>query len=195
MLSLTTKRRSEFALRAAIAGLEVDPDNIDLQKLLKQSEKAVAIEKRKEEEARERQYERETKWTEAWNIANKRQAVFGHPSDNWHHPPQLSSPLPYYAQDDTSEMTDHWPVVVLYPQHRQLDVIQGVNPSTMLVMLLAEMFPEPEDDNLNRPTVHWDVNHEYFISNLSVYIHLSSCSKFNSCEEWLDYNRIAVKRR
>lgn len=153
----------------------------------------MAVEKKKALEAAQRQQELEEKWTQAWKIAAKRQATFGVPSETWHHPPQLSSPLPFYEVTDGQEK-DQWPLVVLYPQHRQIDVIQGVDPSTMLVMLLAEMFPEPEDGAPSSPAVPWDYDREYVISNLVVYVHLSSCPKFKSCEEWLEYNRSAAKR-
>lgn len=71
-------------------------------------------------------------------------------------------------------------MVMLYPQHSQIDVIQvilclegatdswedladgvlpllccvqGTDPSVMLVMLLAEMFPEPEGGQVSFPSV------------------------------------------
>ena len=164
-----------------------------------QCEKAITTEKRKAQEAEARQLQLEARWTEAWSIAEQRQVSFGRPGEGWRHPPQLESPLPFYADHEGGDLLgkDQWPIVVLYPQHRQLDVIQGVDPTTMLVMLLAEMFPEPEDEGgTGRPAaaVHWDCNQEYFVSNLVVYIHLSSCAKFKNCEEWLEYNRQAAKR-
>jgi hypothetical protein len=83
--------------------------------------------------------------------------------------------------------------VVLYPQYSQIDVIQGTDPSTMLVMLLAEMFPEPENGQVKLiltiyvislfsdvddclwsllltaqacRNVQWDTRGEYHVSNL-----------------------------
>jgi hypothetical protein len=161
----------------------------------------VAVEEKKVKEALERQQQLEAGWTQAWTIATNRKVSFGCPSTSWHHPPQLSSPLPFYAEVEDPDaggklvVKDQWPMVVLYPQHRQLDVIQGVDPSTMLVMLLAEMFPEPEDGAGHSQAVHWDTEREYFVSNLVVYVHMSSCKKFKNCEEWLEYNRQAVKKR
>lgn len=170
-----------------------------------QCETAVATEKRKAAEAIQRQQVLDAGWTQAWRIAESRKATFGRPGEGWHHPPQLPSPLPFYANEDgervaggTSVVTlqgkDQWPVVVLYPQHRQLDVMQGVAPDTMLVMLLAEMFPEPEENSAISPAVHWDTEKEYYVSNLVVYVHLSSCPKFETLDEWLEYNRDAAKR-
>ena len=144
-----------------------------------------------------RQRQLEAKWTEAWNISKKRGVRFGLPDPSWHRPPQLLNPLPFYSEvkkDDGSgvEIRDQWPLVVLYPQHRQIDVVQGVDPSTMLAMLLAEMFPEPEDGGI---AVNWDTEREYHVSNLSVYIHLNSSPIIKSVEEWIELqNRLSQTR-
>ncbi|CAE7603073.1 unnamed protein product, partial [Symbiodinium microadriaticum] len=84
--------------------------------------------------------------------------------------------------------SDNWPLVVLYPQYSQIDVIQGTDPSTMLVLLLAEMFPEPENSAISR-NVQWDLSGEYHVSNLAVYVQIHSTVPFASKEEWMEYNR------
>jgi hypothetical protein len=61
--------------------------------------------------------------------------------------------------------------VVLYPQYSQLDVIQAASAETMLVLLLAEMFPE--DEGHGAPAVSWDPKREYRVSNLRVFIQAS----------------------
>jgi hypothetical protein len=70
---------------------------------------------------------------------------------------------------DPSE--EAWPLVVLYPQYSQLDVIQAASAETMLVLLLAEMFPE--DEGHGAPAVSWDPKREYRVSNLRVFIQAS----------------------
>jgi hypothetical protein len=72
------------------------------------------------------------------------------------------------------------PLVCLYPQYNQFDIIPDANLVTMIVEYLAMIFPEPEDaetiqqnkhpDEPQQQPIPWDVNKEYKISNLVVYL-------------------------
>jgi hypothetical protein len=67
----------------------------------------------------------------------------------------------------------------------------------MLVMLLAEMFPEPEDNTQSQgmPCVSWDTRGEYHVSNLRVFIQLKTALASQSEEDWLDYLRNKDKNK
>ena len=62
-----------------------------------------------------------------------------------------------------------WPLAVLYPEHGLVDFVQGTSADTLLVQLLAEMFPEPDSEGRPAPPV-WDRSGLYRVSNLCVYV-------------------------
>jgi hypothetical protein len=57
----------------------------------------------------------------------------------------------------------------------------------MLVMLLAEMFPEDEGQGIQ--SVPWDSRGEYHVSNLRVFVQLKIALPSQSEAEWVDYLR------
>lgn len=78
-------------------------------------------------------------------------------------------------------------MVVTYPQYNQIDIIQGTSAETMLVMLLAEMFPEDEGNGVS--SVEWDKKGEYHVSNLVVFVQLNLTEQFHNEADWLEHRR------
>jgi hypothetical protein len=94
---------------------------------------------------------------------------------------QLKDAFPSF---NFSENTGNWPILFLYPQHNQIDVIPDANIDLMLVEYLAQMFPELEDTSYNN--IPWDIYNEYHVSKLVVYILLDNSPKITSMDEWLE---------
>lgn len=69
-----------------------------------------------------------------------------------------------------------WPILLLYPQYNQLDIISEASYTTMLAEYLVWLFPEHEDQQQQQAIadapqpIAWDVKKEYYASNLVVYL-------------------------
>ena len=132
--------------------------------------------------------------TAAWEIissTNKKNSRIsvGYAS-TMQNPAQLQEVLPHYIEGVSKDPSNvGWPVILLYPQYSQIDVIQGVTATDMLAVHLAEMFPELSDLDLNGNSsglaVPWDRDGEYQVSKLAVYAPLESSGRIESLEEWL----------
>ena len=204
--ALLMLKRYDEALTSSVAGLGVDPGNEQLvairdtcvQEQGKERERASA--KAKEQAARAAA--EETRWLAAWDIItgavgdDGRRTVAaakppgagkvtaGYACAN-QQPAQLHEILPHLVEGRPA-----WPVLMLYPQYGQLDVVQGAGAADMVVAHLAEMFPEIDDlpaDDAGRqnPAVPWDRDGEYRVSKLAVYAPLEAGQRIETVEEWL----------
>ena len=102
-----------------------------------------------------------------------------------------------------------WPVVLLYPQYNQIDVIQGLDVNDMIAVHLAEMFPEYDDLDIQGENgtvsgasasgsvsgasgsgsdlaVPWDRDREYQVSQLAVYVRLEAAPRIRTLQQWLE---------
>jgi len=126
--------------------------------------------------------EQEAKWQQAWDICASVGVKIAF-VNRLAQPEQLKqhgSCMPFFDQE---EGVAKWPLLFLYPQHNQLDVVQAADASDMLAEHLASMFPELED---GVQPVCWDATGEYQVSRLCVYLQVdASLACVESCEEWL----------
>ena len=202
--ALLMLKRYDEALASSLAGLGVDPGNDQLastrdtcmQEQGKERERAAA--KAKEQAARAAV--EETRWMAAWDIitgavgddgqraaatvGRKGKVIAGYACAN-QQPAQLQEILPHLAEGRPA-----WPVLILYPQYGQLDVVQGAGAADMVVAHLAEMFPEIDDlpaadPGRQNPAVPWDRDGEYRVSKLAVYAPLEAGQRIETVEEWL----------
>jgi len=98
---------------------------------------------------------------------------------------QLEHQYPFVDPEEPTQL--RFPAVFLYPQHNQLDIIQGCAAGNMLVDYLAHMFPEVEGAAAGS-AASWDATNEYVVSKLICYVHLNgSESRVESAQEWLSY--------
>lgn len=65
-----------------------------------------------------------------------------------------------------------FPVFLLYPQHNQSDLITHFHEETSFDQQLAPIFPSSPSSS-SPPWSEWDDKHEYYTSNLSVYVETS----------------------
>jgi len=183
----------EAAGEAADSGLAIEPTNPDLRKL-RQSLDSRARRARTDRQRRERERaERAARTKAAWMHAKRSHIRLGRTSllatryrDNdhdddcdgaaptdessWqqHHGPHAGA-LPRAVADNDTEWT--WPVLFVYPSHRQSDFIEQFRESDLLAVHMARVFPEPDDDD-PEPTTHpvsWDHNRDFKCSQLAVY--------------------------
>lgn len=63
----------------------------------------------------------------------------------------------------------NWPVMFLYPSHRQSDFVSNFYESDMFALRMAEIFPEPEDATADHDAP-WDHGGDFVCSNLAVYM-------------------------
>lgn len=133
---------------------------------------------------------RESSYKEAWDIFQKFKLHVTPATLD--HPGQMKI---YYPTYDKSLHLPKFPVLLVYPQYKKFDIIEGVTElEDMIAVHLAEIFPELEDEN-QEPAVPWDVENEYHVSNLSVYNYIyptltqesdtSSCGIIKSLCEWI----------
>ncbi len=60
----------------------------------------------------------------AWDIAMRRNVCICPPiAAEWRPPEQLATWMPFLDASDSGQ-SEKWPVLLLYPQYRQLDVLQ-----------------------------------------------------------------------
>ncbi|KYQ89248.1 tetratricopeptide repeat domain 4 [Tieghemostelium lacteum] len=140
---------------------EIDPNNVDIQKLRDQSQKKIELVQKKE---LEKQQKESTKKAQLDQLANelwtKKQYRLGEPFMD------LSS---YTYQSDRKITIDstgltHFPVLFLYPEYNQSDFIMDFQEGQTCGDHLDMMFP-PE----NPEFPPWDRNKSYQIQNLEIY--------------------------
>ena len=187
--ALLGSKRFEDGLSACDEALTHDNENSEVVAIKRQCQEGIR--KKKEEEDRKR-LEKEslrTKLAEAWSIGVDRKATFGFPRPS--HPLQFEKSIYPTLQAAIMEATsgkeieittDCWPVLCLYPQHNQIDVLHSVSAEELLVIVMSQMFSEPGDGNLPP----WDTDKEYYLSSLVVYIPIKQNEVALDQSKWAD---------
>jgi hypothetical protein len=194
--ALLGSRRFEECERACEEALRVDPDSAELGRL--RAEAAAGLARRREGAAR-KAAERaalQGRLGAAWALAAARGASLGLPRSQ--HPAQFADNIypsshPAEAEAEASTgagagagaeagETDLWPLLCLYPQHNQIDVLHAVSPDELLVVVLSQMFSEPGEGG----GAPWDRAGEYFLSRLVVYIPIGQNQACSSQALWAD---------
>jgi hypothetical protein len=150
------------------------------------------------------------KWSYVWDICSRYNITLGYPIYSLSEPIELRECWWYndadddnnngivdgssgVVDDDNSSMI-RCPVLFHYPQYGTYDVITSACVNDCLIDHLAILFPEREDCNNNDQYhhqhsdrhVHWDINDEYHVSNLSIYIQLNITQSIASKQQWLE---------
>ena len=200
LLSVALRKFKE-GQESCVLGLISDPANIQILDLKVKCDEELEKSARLESALLLKQHDIELRWKASWSIISSlgdskdgkeiRKVSVGHASAS-QNPAQLQEVLPHYSTSlGTGAPEAAWPVLFLYPQYSQIDVIQGVTVTDMLALHLAEMFPEfadlgsqpsGDDSALAAP---WDRDREYQVSRLAVYAPLEIAPRISSMEEWL----------
>ena len=149
------------------------------------------------------------KWSYVWDMCSRYNITLGYPLYSLSEPIELrecwwyndddngvvdgSSVVVDGNYDDSLSSMIRCPVLLLYPQYGTYDVITSACVNDCLIDHLAILFPEREDYNDNDQhlqhndrQVHWDINDEYHVSNLSIYIQLNATQSIASKQQWLE---------
>ena len=169
----------------------------------------LAIEKNKNDSYKSLLTKLIIKWSYVWDICNRYNITLGYPLYSLSEPIELRECWWYNDADDdnnngivdgSSGAVDdnssiiRCPVLFQYPQYGTYDVITSACVNDCLIDHLAILFPEREDCNNNDQYhhqhsdrhVHWDINDEYHVSNLSIYIQLNITQSIASKQQWLE---------
>lgn len=171
--ALQGSKKFEECIKHCDIALRIDSENVEILKLREQS--VVELERmavaESQRDARRADLVRGLEF--AWDIAGRRHAVLGLPRAS--HPEQLEGNIfPRFTTAlvndgegrESEAVVDVFPMLCLYPQYHQIDVLQAVSPDELLVSVLAQMFAEPGEGEL----APWDFYKEYYLSRLVVYI-------------------------
>jgi len=180
----------EDAGDAIESGLKLDGQNTDLKNLQRVLDARV-LRARTDRQKRERaRAERVAKVKEVWKYCKEQVIKLGrlplvssvtddendegmiHGSEEelrWHHHYPHTGKLPTRVEGSWT-----WPVMFLYPSHKNSDFIEHFVESDMLALHMAQVFPDVDDvdedgNTVQRSTTAWDYNHEFKCSNLAVY--------------------------
>lgn len=178
------KCKALFALKdyaacelACLAALQVDTDNKEIQDIhRKAQEERQTIYNRTIRVWDAKYQELRSQWIKVWKLCQQVQASLGYFQLFNPEPLQLREQWPYREGEDI-----YWPVLFLYPQYNQFDVVPEANIDQMLAEQLAMMFP----DHTEAPPAPWDKDKEYELPNLVVYLQVRQTERVGSLEEWL----------
>lgn len=188
---------------ACAAGLAVEPENAQILQLKSKCEQEIHSAKIIQNEVSAKLVMKENHWRTAWDIMNATGSLRGGKNgagmvgvgyaSAGQNPAQLQETLPHYVtKSPGGSASVGWPVLLLYPQYNQIDVIQGLVATDMLAIHLGEMFPELDDLDSNSGggcAVPWDRDREYHVSRLAVYAPLEAAPRISTVEQWLLFCR------
>ncbi|CAM9473417.1 unnamed protein product [Ectocarpus sp. 8 AP-2014] len=168
-------RRHGEALAVCEEGLKIDPSNTELLKIKKECERAlkaaedatVALNREKEE--------RLERLAAVWDECEAAGVKLGPSGFDESNHEQRNAFLPM-ADDEGGVI---WPVLLLYPQYGQSDLIQAFRDADMLAEHLAAAFPE------EGPPAPWDTSFEYRCSELVIYLPLRPVEPSPSVFDWV----------
>mmetsp|Transcript_25085 Transcript_25085/g.50002 ORF Transcript_25085/g.50002 Transcript_25085/m.50002 type:complete len:552 (-) Transcript_25085:1198-2853(-) len=178
----------EEAGNAIDSGLEQSSNNkelLQLQKLLAEKVRKARLHRQQRERARA---ERTSRIKDVWRYCKEEDIALGRVSlvatvkddeceeneadsmeQRWHHHYPHTGQLPKRQQGGGGWT---WPVLFVYPSHRQSDFIEHFAEDEIIALRMAQMFPEQEDedgDGDGETEMPWDYNNEFRCSNLAVY--------------------------
>jgi Cns1/TTC4 Wheel domain len=181
----------------------VEPENSQMLQLKSKCDKEIFSIKTIASEISAKLVIKENHWRAAWDIMSATGSLKGGEegadmigvgyASAGQNPAQLQETLPHYVMESPADSASvGWPVLLLYPQYSQIDVIQGVTATDMLAIHLGEMFPELDDLDSSSEggcAVPWDRDREYHVSRLAVYAPLEAVPRISTLEQWLLFCR------
>lgn len=168
-------------LESVEEGIAVPPD---LETVYKNATKEIAKEEALQKEKIVKRVKRVREWASVWDICEQSSVSAAFPQPRDQQQLQLKSVFPHYDEGlPQSVQSMRWPMLFLYPQYSELDVVQAASAEDMLAAHLALMFPELADMQGEAP-VPWDTLQEYQVSKLVLYVTLDSLEPVGTLEAW-----------
>lgn len=167
-------RRHREALAVSEEGLALDPSNKDLLKIKKECEKSLRSAEEATAAASRAREDRLERLAAVWDACEASGVKLGPSGFEESNHEQRNAFLPL-ADDDQVV----WPVLLLYPQYGQSDLIQAFGDGDIVAQHIAAAFPE------EGPPADWDTSFEYRCSELEVYLPLRPVEPSASVFEWV----------
>lgn len=186
-------RRYQDAVNACHHALSYDANNLDIISIKESCQTEITRQLAKEQLHKQELQKLEESWTTLWQMLQQLQIRVSYPSSA-DQPQQLKNYLPQIgASEHEGELSVKWPVLFLYPQYNQIDLIEAVDSHDMLAEHLAVMFPE--EDEPGYQSVAWDKSREYTVSRLVCYVTGQCAPEIKTLEEWIQcqYEQRAIR--
>lgn len=173
----------EQCIEACDVALAIDPKNQEILSFKQKSQQELErISMKKNSEYAQSWKQLKAQYKQIWEIAHETSCVLSSFSLLNPEPYQLRNVWPT-RDETTSPKTINWPILFLYPQHNQMDIIPDANIQTLLIEYVCSMFPEKGEGE----RIPWDRFEEYYASNLVFYISLQNHTKpIDSLNEWYE---------
>ena len=156
-------------------GLSKDADSKPLKKALKEANKALAARTKRQEDARRRKEEREAAREKVRAELIERGVQMGPPLYDLSAQDGIGEPAPKL---DAESGLLTWPVVFLYSEHGQTDVISEFSEANSLSDHLEVMFP-PQGSSPS-----WDPQGVYTRDSIEAFFELRCVEPFDLSVEW-----------
>eukprot|EP00903_Cladosiphon_okamuranus_P011993 g11262.t1 len=178
-------RRHGDALEACEEGLKIDPSNADFLKIKKECDRALKAAEDAAAALRREKEERLERLAAVWDECESAGVKLGPSGFDESNHEQRNAFLPL-ADDEGGVI---WPVLLLYPQYGQSDLIQAFRDADMLADHLAAAFPE------EGPAAPWDTSFEYRCSELVIYLPLRPVEPSASVFDWVaEFERMEAEK-
>jgi len=181
----------EEAGNAINSGLEIENENAELLKMQKRLEKKIRKARLLRQQHERARAERISRIKDVWrytkheNIALGRVSLVATVKDDeeetdggdllearWHHHYPHTGQLPKRSGGESWT----WPVLFVYPSHKQSDFIEHFGEDEIVALRMAQLFPEHEEGCSDVTDIPWDYNNEFRCSNLAVYFEVHCMS-------------------
>lgn len=180
--ALLALKKYPECIAACTVGLAIEPANKEMVQFRTQCESE--IEKRAKSKLASLQRtlsELTQKWDTVYEIATAVGVTLGYPLYGMPEPRELRDA---WVHVDEEVSTVRWPILLQYPQYGTYDVLTAAAVEDSLVDHLAMAFPDKGCPGAQK--IDWDINDEYHVSNLAVYVQLHASKVVESREHWLE---------
>jgi tetratricopeptide (TPR) repeat protein len=160
-------------------GLSIEPTNQDLMEMRDSIQKQLQILEARQAEMVAAETAKRNRWGDVWRLVDSFGYRLGYPL-NPSNPYSVLTQEYYPIKDNNNTIT--FPMLFLYPEYGEHDIVQAAGISDLLVEHAAMMFPE-KDEGSPAP---WDKKHEYYASSMVFYLPLDLCPRIESYDQWMD---------
>lgn len=172
-------RRFQDAMAAAQRGLGIDADSKELKKLIRVAQKRFGEERKRQEAKAALALKRQQPVSELWDICRTAGAQLGPPDRSMaeragNH--ALGSARPARTEEGVA-----WPLLFLYPEYAQSDLIQAASGGDMLAEWVAQVLPEAGEGR-----VEWDERGDYVGSKMQLFVKLNAQHPLRNEDEALE---------
>uniref|UniRef100_A0A7R9Y8L8 Cns1/TTC4 wheel domain-containing protein n=1 Tax=Pinguiococcus pyrenoidosus TaxID=172671 RepID=A0A7R9Y8L8_9STRA len=180
--ALVQLRRYSEAVVAATGGLALDPDNAEMQKLQKQAREKFKSARQRDQAKAAALLRRQQPIVDLWELAQTYGVLLAAPDkslDEASGGHALGRARPrWHEEGDVRDVA--WPMLFLYPEYGQTDLIQDALGQDQLVQWMGRLLPEEEEH-----LPGWDERRDYRGSNVDVFFKINAAFPVEDQDELL----------